>query len=307
MIYTVTCNPSLDYVLEGQPVLLGKVNRSQTARMVFGGKGINQSVIFTRLGVPNRALGFAGGYAGRQLRKLLEKEGIREELTEIQGETRINIKLRAGEETEINAPGPLISPQELRQLSRRLETLEEGDVLSFGGSLPPGIEPDFVREILDRLRGRGVFTVADADGELLRRSLEGRPTLVKPNRDEAARLLEMVESHPDFARAAARGIQAMGARNVLLSLGADGAALLTESGEFYQLAAPQGVCKGATGAGDSLAAGFLTGLAWGRSWSGALALAVAAGSAAAFAGRLAEKEEILSLAAQIKRREGAGK
>lgn len=307
MIYTVTLNPSLDYILESRPVLLGQVNRAREGRLVFGGKGINQSVILTRLGVPNRALGFAGGYAGRQLRKLLEEEGVEQELTEIQGETRINIKLRAGEETEINAPGPSVSPRELQLLSRRLETLKEGDVLSFGGSLPPGAQTDFVREIFDRLRERGVFTVVDADGGLLRRSLEGRPSLVKPNRDEAARLLGMEDSRPDFAREAVQSIQAMGARNVLLSLGGDGAALLTESGSFYRMAAPRGVCRGATGAGDSLAAGFLAGLSWGRSPAGALALAVAAGSAAAFAGRLAKKEEILSLDAQIKRREGAEK
>lgn len=307
MIYTVTLNPSLDYILEGRPVLLGQVNRAREGRLVFGGKGINQSVILTRLGVPNRALGFAGGYAGRQLRKLLEEEGVEQELTEIQGETRINIKLRAGEETEINAPGPSVSPRELQRLSLRLETLKEGDVLSFGGSLPPGAQTDFVREIFDRLRERGVFTVVDADGGLLRRSLEGRPSLVKPNRDEAARLLGMEDSRPDFAREAVQSIQAMGARNVLLSLGGDGAALLTESGGFYRMAAPRGVCRGATGAGVSLAAGFLAGLSWGRSPAGALALAVAAGSAAAFAGRLAKKEEILSLDAQIKRREGAEK
>ena len=304
MIYTVTLNPSLDYVLEGHPVLLGQVNRAEASRLVFGGKGINQSVILTRFGVPNRALGFAGGYAGQQLRRLLQEQGIKEELTEIQGETRINVKLRAGEETEINAPGPSVSPQELRRLCQRLETLEEGDILSFGGSLPPGIKPDFVRDILDRLRHQGVFTVVDADGELLRRSLKGRPDLVKPNRAEAARLLGLAESGPDFAQEAVRRIQAMGAHSVLLSLGADGAALLTKSGAFCHLAAPKGVCKGATGAGDSLTAGFLAGLALGQSWPDALKLAVAAGSATAFEGRLAKKEEILAIEAQKKQDKG---
>lgn len=299
MIYTVTLNPSLDYILEGPPVLLGQVNRMDQSRLVFGGKGINQSVILTRLKIPNRALGFAGGYAGQRLRKLLQEQGIDEELIEVQGETRINIKLRTGEETEINAPGPSISPQELEELCLQLESLEKGDILSFGGSLPPGVEPRFIRDIVSRMHSRGIYTAVDADGELLRHSLEGCPDLVKPNRTEAARLLGLEESHPDFAQEAAHRIQAMGARSVLLSLGGDGAALLTELGTFCPFPAPQGICRGATGAGDSLIAGFLAGLAQKQNEAGALRLAVAAGSATAFSGRLAEKEEILSIEALI--------
>ncbi len=295
MIYTLTLNPSLDYILESRSILPGQVNRADKAQLVFGGKGINQSVILTRLGVPNRALGFAGGYAGNLLQKLLAEEGIAAELTPIQGETRINLKLRAQAETEINAPGPWISPQEQDRLFRRLEALEKGDVLSFGGSLPQGMDPAFIREVLDRLRSRGVFTVVDADGPLLLHSLKGCPDLVKPNRAEAAALLGLPEDYPDFAREATRRVQAMGARGVLLSLGAEGAALLTASGDFTALSAPNGAVKGTTGAGDSLTAGFLAGLSLGEDWSGALDWAIAAGSATAFAGRLAAKDEILSI------------
>lgn len=152
------------------------------------------------------------------------------------------------------------------------------------------------------MQGRGVFTAVDADGALLRHSLEGNPSVVKPNRDEAAQLLGLEPDRPDFAKEAAIRIQKLGARSVLLSLGGDGAALLTESGEFYQLAAPGGIIRGTTGAGDSLLAGFLAGRSWGRDWFGAFHLGVAAGSATAFAGQLAGKQEILQTEARMKMR-----
>lgn len=302
MIYTVTFNPSLDYILEGPAVRLGQVNRISAAEMVFGGKGISQSVILTGLGVPNLALGLAGGYTSARLRALLKERGVQEELTEIAGETRINVKLRADRETEINAPGPFVSPQELQRLLDRIDLLRSGDVLSFGGSVPRGVSLSIVRDILKSVEGRGVFAAVDADGDLLRQSLEGGPSLVKPNLSEAAQLLKIAPDRPDFAEEAARRIQKMGAKNVLLSMGGDGAALLTQEGEFYRLAAPQGRVRGTTGAGDSLLAGFLAGRAQGRDWFGAFHLSVAAGSATAFAGRLASGEEILRTEAAMKMR-----
>ena len=169
-------------------------------------------------------------------------------------------------------------------------------------SVPPGVPLSVIRDILNRLQGRGVFTAVDADGALLRHSLEGNPSVVKPNRDEAAQLLGLEPDRPDFAKEAAIRIQKLGARSVLLSLGGDGAALLTESGEFYQLAAPRGIIRGTTGAGDSLLAGFLAGRSWGRDWFGAFHLGVAAGSATAFAGQLAGKQEILQTEARMKMR-----
>ena len=183
MIYTVTLNPSLDYILDSPTVQLGQVNRVAAARMTFGGKGISQSVVLTGLGVPNLALGLAGGYTGGHLRTLLKERGVRESLIETKGDTRINVKLRAGQETEINTPGPIVSPKELQSLLDQMERLRQGDVLSFGGSVPPGVPLSVIRDILNRLQGRGVFTAVDADGALLRHSLEGNPSVVKPNRD----------------------------------------------------------------------------------------------------------------------------
>lgn len=302
MIYTVTLNPSLDYILDSPAVQLGQVNRVAAARMTFGGKGISQSVVLTGLGVPNLALGLAGGYTGGHLRTLLKERGVRESLIETKGDTRINVKLRAEQETEINTPGPIVSPKELQSLLDQMERLRQGDVLSFGGSVPPGVPLSVIRDILNRLQGRGVFTAVDADGALLRHSLEGNPSVVKPNRDEAAQLLGLEPDRPDFAKEAAIRIQKLGARSVLLSLGGDGSALLTESGEFYQLAAPGGIIRGTTGAGDSLLAGFLAGRSWGRDWFGAFHLGVAAGSATAFAGQLAGKQEILQTEARMKMR-----
>ena len=278
MIYTVTLNPSLDYILDGSAIQLGEVNRVDSAQMTFGGKGISQSVVLTGLGIPNLAVGLAGGY------------------------TRINVKLRAGQETEINAPGPAVSSQELQKLLDRLYPLKAGDVLSFGGSVPPGVSLSVIRDLFNRLRERDVFTVVDAEGALLRKSLEGKPSLVKPNLTEASQLLGLAQDRPNFAKEAARRIQKMGARNVLLSMGGDGAALLTESGDFYRLAAPKGKVRGTTGAGDSLLAGFLAGLAQGRDWFGAFHLGVAAVSATAFAGRLAGREEIMLTEATMKMR-----
>ncbi|MDD3192812.1 MAG: 1-phosphofructokinase family hexose kinase [Oscillospiraceae bacterium] len=302
MIYTVTLNPSLDYVLTGSAVCMGQVNRMDAAQTTFGGKGISQSVILTRLGIPNCALGLAGGYTGRRLQQLLRTQGVKEELVEVRGETRVNVKLRAGQETEINAPGPEVSQQELQRLLERLDGLHKGDVLSFGGSASPGVASTVIRDILHRLAGREIFTVVDADGELLRHSLEGRPSLIKPNLHEAAQLLGLAEDHPNFAREAAGRLQAMGARNVLLSMGGDGAALLTAEGDFFELAAPKGAVRGTTGAGDSLLAGFLAGLTLKRGWFGALHLGVAVGSATAFAGRLADRDEILTVEAKMKMR-----
>lgn len=154
MIYTVTLNPSLDYILDSPAVQLGQVNRVAAARMTFGGKGISQSVVLTGLGVPNLALGLAGGYTGGHLRTLLKERGVRESLIETKGDTRINVKLRAEQKTEINTPGPIVSPKELQSLLDQMERLRQGDVLSFGGSVPPGVPLSVIRDILNRLQDR---------------------------------------------------------------------------------------------------------------------------------------------------------
>lgn len=302
MLYTVTFNPSLDYILEAPSFTLGKVGRTTGAKMTFGGKGISQSVVLTGLGVPNCALGLVGGYTGGKLCALLDEKKVLHDFTPIAGETRINIKLRADLETEINAPGPSIAPDEWEKFLEKLQKLEPGDILSFGGSVPPGIKATSIRDLLLALAGRDVRVAVDADGALLVHSLEGKPWLVKPNQYEAAAVLHLPMDTPDFPRVACEKLRELGARNIILSLGKEGAVLFTEEGQFYSLSAPTGTVKGTTGAGDSLVAGFLAGLWEGRQMLGAFYLGVAAGSATAFAGALANRQQILTVEAAMKMR-----
>ena len=289
MIYTVTLNPALDYILSADEIAYGRVNRAKEAAVTFGGKGINQSVMLRNLGVESVALGFAGGYTGLKLRQLLGSEGVSHRLTEISGETRINLKLRAQQETEINAAGPTIRPLELMELTEQIGELCEGDVLSLGGSVPAGLEKSVLKELIESAPN-GVFTVVDADGEVLRLALQAGPDLVKPNIHEAAALLG-TEADPDRSEEICRALQKQGAKNVLLSMGSRGAALLWGEDHFV-MKAPSGSVKGTTGAGDSLLAGFLAGLSQKRDPAGALHLAVAAGSATAFSGQLAQGKTV---------------
>ena len=289
MIYTVTLNPALDYVLSAEAILPGQVNRASKADMTFGGKGINQSIMLRNLGVPSRALGFAGGYTGQKLRRLLFEAGLQHDLIEISGETRINVKLRGQQETEINTAGPAVRPTEMQELIEQMGELSAGDVLSMGGSVPAGLPKSILRDLLQAVP-QGVFTVVDADGEALEKALQAAPDLIKPNIHEGAALLGM-EASAENAESICRGLQKKGAKNVLLSMGGDGAALLWGD-DYYVMNAPAGQVKGTTGAGDSLLAGFLAGLDGGRDPAGALHLAIAAGSATAFAGELAQKKTV---------------
>ncbi len=290
MIYTVTFNPAIDYLMHIKSITPGETNRSEYEHISFGGKGINVSFILNELNVLSTALGFIGGFTGHALKDGLNKKGIATDFVEIQGDTRINIKLKSNEETEINANGPDISESELNQLLEKLNKLESKDVLILSGSVPKTLPNDIYEVILSRLQGKDIHTVVDATGKLLLNTLKYKPLLIKPNKTELEDLFDYsINCEEDIVNGAKR-LQEMGAKNVLVSLGKDGALLLDENGSIHK---SPSLCKKAintVGAGDSMIAGFIAGL--NKGYEFAFKLANAAGGATAGLEDLANKEEI---------------
>lgn len=300
MIYTVTCNPALDYVLRlPGPLAPGQTNRSCTEEVQPGGKGINVSAVLAALGVESTALGFLAGETGEWLDRLLAGSGLRTAFIRLPaGSTRINVKIKAGQETEINAAGPDIPPAALARLTAQLDALAAGDTLVLAGSVPGTLPADLYRRLLAGLAGRGVQAVVDAEGALLAGVLPYRPFLIKPNRAELEGLAgRPLPADADVSRAAA-ALQAAGARNVLVSLGGEGALLRTETGRTLRIEAPAGRVVNSVGAGDSMVAGFLAGWAAQGDYAAALHLGAAAGSATAFAPGLADGAAIRAAAAR---------
>lgn len=299
MIYTLTCNPSLDLVVSLPRLSPGTVNRAAGEQVYPGGKGINVSLMLTHLGLPNHMLGFTAGFTGRELVRLLHAQGCTPDFIELpEGCTRINLKLRAQEETEINGAGPAIPPRALADLNDRLDGLHSGDYLVLSGSIPPSLQDDLYETVLRRMKGRGVHCVVDASGTLLRRTLPYAPFLIKPNQHELGELFQVrLHAIEDVAFHAKR-LQGFGARNVLVSMGQEGAVLLTEQGESLCIPAPEGELMGSTGAGDSMVAGFLAGWIKTGAYQPALEWAVCAGSATAYSEWLASREAVQALLRQ---------
>lgn len=296
MICTVTLNPSLDYTVELNGLHIGAVNRTFKEKLRPGGKGINVALMLNRLGQPVRALAFAAGYTGHMLAGQLADAGLPAELLWArEGMTRINVKIESGAETEINGRGPSLSPADLQQLASRLAVLGEGDWVVLSGSLPVGLPPDTYARLLAPLAARGVKAVVDAEGRVLTAALEARPFLVKPNRPELEALAGRPLPTREDVLAAARQLQDRGAVNVLVSLGAQGALLLTGEGECFCRPASDGPVRNTVGAGDATVAGFLAGWITTGRWENALALGMAAGSATAFSPWLPRREEVLAL------------
>ena len=298
MIYTVTFNPAIDYVMEVGALEQGGTNRSRREAYYPGGKGINVSTVLKSLGVESTALGFAAGFTGRALEEMLVQGGIASELLFLpSGETRINVKLKDVQITEINARGPHIPPQALEQLFHRLDRLSGGDLLVLAGSIPGTLPEDIYQQILERLAGRGVECVVDATGPLLLRVLSYRPLLIKPNRQELGELFGPVpEDEAEIVRCGRR-LRKMGARNVMISLGAQGALLVSEEDRAYAMPtlAHREQVKNTVGAGDSMVAGFLAGYLAGQGYEYAFRLASAAGGASACSDTLATGQEIWTL------------
>ncbi|MBQ8563354.1 MAG: 1-phosphofructokinase [Firmicutes bacterium] len=294
MIYTLTFSPAIDYVIYMDGLNKGVTNRSRREECFPGGKGINVSIILTALGVENTALGFVAGFTGEALEKGLKERGVKTDFIHLEeGMTRINIKIKTDEETEINTQGAAIPEEKLRQMLKKLNQLKQGDVLILSGTVPSNLPDNIYEIILNNLEGRGVQYVVDAGGELLKKALKFRPLFVKPNKDELE-VLNGSEIHTDAdLKAAARQLTEMGAQNVLVSLGGEGAYLLCEDGQEYRRKAIVAQVKNTVGAGDSMVAGFLAGCLAHGDYEKALKLGVAAGSATACSEDLATADKIM--------------
>lgn len=296
MIYTVTFNPSLDYVITVENFQLGKTNRTKSERMVPGGKGINVSTVLQNLGIPNTALGFVAGFTGEAIVREVEKLGVTSDFVKVgQGLSRINVKFKNMESTEINGLGPVISADETEELMQKLENLRQGDVLVLAGSIPGSMPDDMYQNIMRKINGRDVITVVDATGDLLLKVLEYHPFLIKPNVQELEELFGVdMKNRRDVLHYAKR-LQELGAQNVLVSMGSKGALLCSADGEVREAEAPKGTVVNAVGAGDSMVAGFLAEWLHSHDYNRALAMGIAAGSASAFSENLATGEEIMAL------------
>lgn len=295
MIYTVTLNPALDYIMRAERFVLGAVNRARGEEILPGGKGINVSYVLRELGIPSVALGFAAGFTGDELERMVRARGIQTEFIRVLGSTRINVKVRAEQETDINGCGPLAQDKDIIALAHKLHAAEANSVCVLSGSAPASLSSDCYVRLFNQADRPDMRIALDASGALLRRSLTLGPWLIKPNREELEELCGRALAGREAVACAARELRGLGARNVLVSLGEAGACLFTEDGKEYFVSAPQGCAIDTVGAGDSLLAGFLAAKECGASDFAALEQGVAAGSATAFRIGLATGEEIGSL------------
>ena len=297
MIYTVTFNPSIDYIIRLEQFTTGEINRVNYEQILPGGKGINVSIVLKNLGHDSTALGFLAGFTGVAMQQMLHSFGITDDFVRLDdGFSRINVKIKAESETEINGQGPVITEEAQRALFEKLDRLTHGDTLVLAGSIPNTLPDDIYERIMERLDGRGIRIVVDATKNLLRRVLKYRPFLIKPNNHELGEMFGAELKTDDEIVFHAKKLQEEGATNVLISMASDGAILLTAEGVFYRSAAPKGTLVNSVGAGDSMVAGFLASfMESGGSYERAFYMGVAAGSASAFSPNLATRAEALAL------------
>ncbi len=296
MIYTVTLNPAIDYIMHPESFDLGTVNRSKTEELYFGGKGINVSRVLRNLGVDSVATGFVAGFTGRTIEDGLEGMDIKTDFVRLShGNSRINVKIKGKAESEINGCGPKINESDLAVLLDKLSVLKNGDILVLSGSVPRSLGTAVYEKILQKVCTSDIMVVVDAEGELLLNTLKYKPFLIKPNLTELSEISGKHLKASDEIIECATSLQTMGARNVLVSLAEDGAILIGENGKINITAAPKGMAVNSVGAGDSMVAGFLKGYLEEKDLKYALKLSVAAGSATAFSGDLATGTEIFDL------------
>lgn len=293
MIYTVTFNPSLDYVVTMENLKVGDINRADTETIYPGGKGVNVALVLGNLGIEAKMLGFIAGFTGHEIERLARKYGGDcDFITLDNGYSRINMKISADTETAVNGNGPSISQEKLHLLIQQIEGLQQGDTLVLAGSIPSDIPNDIYENILQRLAGRPIRTVVDATGPLLRNVLKYKPFLIKPNQDELGELFGLTLETEQEIIHYAQELQQEGAQNVLVSLGSKGALLAAEDKQIYRQAPPPGKLVNSVGAGDSMVAGFLAGYAKKGDIKEALRLGVCTGSASAFHDWLATKQDV---------------
>lgn len=301
MIYTVTFNPSLDYIVSVDDFRLGMTNRTTGEQMFPGGKGINVSIVLGNLGMESTALGFTAGFTGAEIERQLAAMGCRADFIPVDnGFSRINLKLKNIEGTEINGQGPEIPPEKVRQLMERLDTLGASDVLVLAGSIPTSMPSSIYKDIMERVRDHGVTVVVDATRDLLVNVLEFGPFLIKPNNHELGEIFGVELTTRESVVPYAVRLQAAGARNVLVSMAGEGAVLVAEDGSVHAHEAPKGQLVNGVGAGDSMVAGFLTGWFEKHDYEHAFKMGIAAGSASAFSERLATKAEVEAIYQSLK-------
>ncbi len=301
MIYTITLNPSIDHVVAMNDLQEGLVNKVNIENFYAGGKGINVSKILKEHGVENIALGFISGFTGEFIKNNLEQCGIKNDFINVlNGYSRINMKIKTNEnETEINGLGPSISESNIEELFSKLEKLSSSDILVLAGSIPPTLPDNFYEEIMKRLSNKNIKIIVDARNNLLLNVLKYRPFLIKPNHHEISEIFNLEIKTTDELIFYGNKLKEMGAQNVLISLGGDGAILLTESNEIYRSNIPKGTLKNSVGSGDSMVGGFIAGYLKTNDYKEALRLGAASGSATAYSDDLAKISFINELSSQI--------
>lgn len=293
MIYTVTFNPALDYVMKVEKLRYDDINRTYGEELYYGGKGINVSVILSRLGMKNTALGFKAGFTGEKLEELLKEEGINTDFIALKsGMTRINVKIKAETELDINAVGPPIEREEVDKLFEKIKNLKKGDVIVLAGSVPGALPADIYEKILSVTSQSGVEAVVDSTGDLLLNVLKYHPFLIKPNNFELGDLFGVKIKNEAEIEKYAKLLQEKGARNVLVSRGKEGATLVTEDGDVHTIGIIPGKPLNSVGCGDSMVAGFVAGYLNKRDYAYALKLGSACSNATAFSYGLADKAGI---------------
>lgn len=295
MIYTVTFNPAIDYVVHTQNIKFGATNRSEREEIYFGGKGINVSIVLKELGIDSKLLGFTAGFTGEAIEKGLADMGIDTDFVRLKkGNSRINVKIKSTEETELNCQGPDIDDIAVATLFEKLDSLSDGDILILAGSIPSSLPSDIYEKILQRISNKNIKTIVDATNDLLLNVLKYKPFLIKPNNHELGEMFGVELTTEAEIETYARKLQDMGAVNVLVSMAGDGAMLIDENGKAHRCGVCKGKVKNSVGAGDSMVAGFTAGIQNGD-YEYALKLGTAAGGATAFSDWLAEKEKIAEL------------
>ena len=296
MIYTITFNPALDYIMVVPSCRNGEVNRTESEKIMAGGKGINVSIVLNNMGVENTALGFISGFTGVAIENILADMNCKTDFIKLDnGFSRINVKIKSDTETEINGQGPDISDDAVKKLYEKLDSLNDGDTLVLAGSIPSSLSDSIYCEIMDYLKDKKLNIVVDATKDLLVNVLKYKPFLVKPNNHEIGEIFGVELKTRSEVVPYAKKMQEMGAKNVLVSMAGEGAVFVGENGEVYESEAPKGKLVNSTGAGDSMVAGFLAGYMEKQDFMYALKMGLSAGSASAFSENLATKEEILNV------------
>lgn len=300
MINTITLNPSLDYVVKVDNFRADTLNRSNDEKIYAGGKGINVSIVLKNLGVDNTALGYVAGFTGDEILRQIKEHNVDCDFVKLQkGMSRINVKLKSDDETEINGAGPDITEKDLEALYEKVNKLEKGDFLILSGSIPKSVPDDIYEKIMKSLLDKEVEFIVDATKDLLLKVLKYKPFLIKPNHHELAEMFNVELKSDEDIITYAKKLQEMGAKNVLISMAGDGAILLPENGEPIKRSVPKGTLKNSVGAGDSMVAGFLCGYLKNKDLDEAFKMGIATGSASAFSDELATKEEVEDLLKQL--------